>query len=121
MVIDDDRSTLDVVSIILESHGYEPIVLSSAHNIIEKIKEHKPKVILLDVHLGSTDSRVLCKEIKEIEDHSTTPIILFSANTEHVKSIKDYLCDDFIEKPFELTSLLGIITHSFISLYYFSL
>ena len=109
MVIDDDHSILDVVSIILESHGYEPVLLNSSHNIIKKIEEHKPTVILLDVHLGGTDSRVLCKEIKDIEEHSTIPIILFSANAAHAKSVNDYLCDDFIEKPFELTSLIGMI------------
>ena len=109
MVIDDDDSIRDVVSIILESHGYEPILLNSSHNIIEKIAKHKPKVILLDVHLSGSDSRILCKEIKEIEEHSKIPIILFSANGAYANSVKDYLCDDFIEKPFELTSLMGMI------------
>ena len=109
MVVDDDDDILDVISVILEIHGYEAITISTGKNLIEKVKEFKPKVILLDVQLGNLEGRFLCKEIKQIEEHATIPIILFSANIAYVKDEKEYLCDDFIAKPFEVVSLIEMI------------
>lgn len=109
LIVDDNKDILEVVSIVLENHGYEPVLLDSSHNIIERINELKPNVILLDVHLGSIDGRVLCKQIKEIEEHAAIPIILFSANIQHGDNVKEYLCDDFIEKPFEIASFIEMI------------
>ena len=98
LIVDDNEDILEVVSIVLENHGFEPVLLNSSHNIIDRISEVKPDVILLDVHLGAIDGRLLCKQIKEIEEHSAIPIILFSANLQHSHNVKEYLCDDFIER-----------------------
>ncbi|MEO6455494.1 MAG: response regulator [Ginsengibacter sp.] len=109
MVIDDDKEILDIISIILNNHGYEAVTFTSGNGIIEKIKEIKPKVILLDIQLGIFDGRLICKQIKEIEEHSTTPVILFSANIHYAKNVREYMCDDFLEKPFEIISLIEMI------------
>ncbi len=109
MVVDDDTDILDIVSLILNKHGYEPVTFTSAQGFIEKVMQVKPKVILLDVQLGGFDGRILCKQIKEIEEHAAIPVILFSANVNYAKNVKEYLCDDFIEKPFEILSLIEMI------------
>ncbi len=109
MIVDDDEEILEVVSIILGANGYETVKVNNGNNLIDKINEFKPKTILLDIQLAEMDGRLLCKEIKEIEEHFTVSIILFSANGHYAKTAKDYLCDDFIEKPFETAALVAMI------------
>lgn len=109
MIVDDDKEILDLVSIILKTHGYETVAVNNGYNPIEKINEFKPKTILLDVQLAEMDGRLLCKEIKEMEEHFNTSIILFSANGNYAENVKDYLCDDFLEKPFEIVDLVAMI------------
>ena len=109
LVVDDDKDILDLVSLILNIHGFEPIPFTSGYGFIEKVMEVKPKIILLDVQLGDFDGRILCKQIKEIKEHSGIPVILFSANVLYAKNVQEYLCDDFIEKPFDVLSLIEML------------
>lgn len=109
MIVDDDKEILELVSIILEKQDYETAAINSGKKLIEKINEFNPDTILLDIQLGDIDGRMLCKEIKEIAEHSNTSIILFSADSQYGENAKDYLCDDFIGKPFELNELIAII------------
>ena len=109
MIVDDDKEILELVSIILKTHGYETVAINNGNNLVEKIKEFKPKTILLDIQLAEMDGRLLCKEIKEMEEHFNTSVILFSASNIYAKTVKDYLCDDFMEKPFEIAALVAMI------------
>lgn len=109
MIVDDDKEILELVSIILEANRYDTLMVNNGKNLIEKINEFKPKTILLDIQLADMDGRILCREIKEIEDYLNISIILFSANRHYAKTAKDYLCDDFMDKPFELKALVEMI------------
>ena len=109
MIVDDDEEILELVSMILEIHGYDTVMVNNGKNLIAKINEFKPKTILLDVQLAEMDGRLLCKEIKEIEEHFNISVILFSANGNYAKTAKDYLCDDFMHKPFDMETLVTMI------------
>lgn len=112
LVIDDDIDILYVVGFILKGKGFEVIAFSSPPaNLIEKVKEVNPAVILLDIQLAGYDGRELCKLIKEVKEHAHIPVILFSANHHYKHGIDKYLCNDFIEKPFEIDHLLNKISY----------
>jgi len=63
----------------------------------------------LDILLSGADGRDLCIEIKSKDAHKALPIILFSAHTVVKDNFADFKADDFIEKPFEIDSLLETI------------
>lgn len=111
MVVDDDKDILDVVSIMLNMHGYDAVLIDNGNGLLEKVKEVKPAIILMDIQLGPMDGRTICKEVKQIEEYAHTAIILFSANKRYKTDIHEYLCDDFIEKPFEIKSMMEKIKH----------
>ena len=68
MIVDDDKEILELVSMILETRDYETLMVNNGRNLKEKINEFKPKTILLDIQLAEMDGRLLCKEIKEMEN-----------------------------------------------------
>lgn len=106
MVIDDEPDILEVVSYLLDAYGYKAVTLDNGRNVLENVGSTNPALILLDIQLGNEDGRYLCKQIKETKEYSQIPIILFSANHHYQNGIEQYLCNDFIEKPFEIAFLL---------------
>ena len=103
LVIDDDTDILQVVDMILRKIGFEVVIFNSPpDNFIAKVIQVKPAVILLDIQLGGYDGRELGKQVKETKKLAHIPVVLFSANHEYMNTKAEYLCDDFIDKPFEL-------------------
>ena len=54
LLIDDDTDFRVAVKSLLESHGYEVLEAASGHIGLEKVLEHKPDVILLDIMMETT-------------------------------------------------------------------
>ena len=110
LAVDDDSDILEVLQFILEDSGYEVDTLNDGHYLFEKIKDHTPDLILLDVMLGGLDGRELCKNVKSRDETHDIPVILVSAS----HNLKDTLSqkgapDAFIAKPFDINELLDTI------------
>ena len=107
LAVDDNDDILEVLRYILEDSGYEVDTLSDGHFLFDKIKEHTPDLILLDIMLGDMDGRELCKMLKSNVETQDIPIIMISAS--HGLSERFKPCDapdDFLAKPFDISELL---------------
>jgi DNA-binding response OmpR family regulator len=109
LVVDDDADILTLVKLTLNINGFEVEALSRWEHIDSTINNYNPDLILLDVSLGDADGREICKRLKLSAATSHIPVILFSANVEMEKSIKDCHAQAFISKPYSLTQLLQVI------------
>ncbi|MCH5686782.1 response regulator [Niabella sp. W65] len=108
LIADDNPGILDVVSIILESEGYEVRSTADPQHVLQ-IKDDPPGLILLDIWMGGTDGRNICKQLKA--DHATRhiPVILMSANSDIKAIAQESGADGFIAKPFEIDELISRI------------
>lgn len=105
LIADDNPGILEVVSIILESEGYE--VKSTANpEYVLQAKEDLPGLILLDIWMGGTDGRLICKQLKANSATRHIPVILMSANSELQTIAEESGADGFIAKPFEIDDLI---------------
>ena len=109
LVVDDDTDILTLVKLSLGVNGFDVATLSSWQHIYSTIDTYTPDLILLDVSLGGADGREICKNLKRTGSTKHIPVILFSANVEMEKSIKDCHAEAFISKPYELPKLLQVI------------
>ncbi len=110
LAVDDNDDILEVLRYILEDSGYMVDTLSDGHLLFDKLKEHTPDLILLDIMLGNMDGRVLCKDIKSTRDTQGIPVILVSASHDVAATLNQYGApDDFVAKPFDLDVLLNSI------------
>ncbi|HEY4327891.1 MAG TPA: response regulator [Mucilaginibacter sp.] len=110
LAVDDDKDLLEVLQFILEDSGYEVDTLSDGHYLFDKIKDHTPDLILLDIMLGNLDGRELCKDVKLKEETHDIPVILISASHTVAGSMNQNGAPNaFLEKPFNITELLNII------------
>ena len=105
LVADDDPSILDVVKIVLEEEGY--IVETTLDgNVIPKIHNKMPDLLLLDIWMSGQDGRDICKQIKSDSMSSSLPVILFSANKNIENIALQYKAQDYLSKPFEIQELI---------------
>jgi DNA-binding response OmpR family regulator len=109
LVVDDDTDILTLVKLTLTMYGFDVKTLSAWQSIDRTINDYTPDLILLDVSLGGADGREICKTLKKTSATQHIPVILFSANVEMEKSIKDCHAEAFISKPYELPKLLQVI------------
>jgi CheY-like chemotaxis protein len=108
LIIDDDFSNIEVISLILKSKGYEVLVLND-HISLDNIRKAKPNLILLDILLSGEDGRNICKQIKASPDLSPLPVIMLSATLHLDKSAEESGATDFVMKPFDMDNLIDLI------------
>ena len=110
LVVDDDQDILEVLKYILEDSGYAVDTLSDGHFLFDKIKEHTPDLILLDIMLGTMDGRELCKDVKTTEATHNIPVILISASHTVTGLFNTNIGpNDFVAKPFDINELLNSV------------
>jgi len=101
LIVDDEAINLKVLSNILLS-DYTILTAKSGEEAIEKAKEYKPDLILLDIVMPGMDGYQTISEIKKSEKIKNTPVVFMTG----LNSIEDeekglsLNAVDYITKPF---------------------
>jgi len=106
LVIDDNDEILATLEIILRRKNYRVSLRERCDNLKELVRDLRPDLILMDKSLGWADGTVLCKELKSDVSLAKIPVIIFSAYFKKKDECLAAGADDFIEKPFDMISLL---------------
>ena len=106
LIVDDSAALLEVMKNILERNEYIVKTLNSATDIYREISEFQPDLLILDIYLGGKDGREICREIRKNAETNHLCILVFSASPNTLEDYKSYCADDFIEKPFDITTLV---------------
>jgi len=114
LIVDDDLDYVKSIRAILESKDY---AVQSAHNkesAMEKIKNIRPDLILLDIMMDRLDDGLtICYRLKHDAELKKIPILAISAITEKTgfkfspaTDGKGFEADDYVEKPVKPAVLL---------------
>jgi two-component system cell cycle response regulator DivK len=115
LVIDDNLDILQLVKMILKSHGFEVLASPRGEDVVLHAENFSPQVILLDVFLSGYDGREICRELKSDPKTKDIPVIMFSAHTKNEEIIRECKADDFIAKPFEVKELVQKVNYRLVS------
>ena len=108
LIIEDDLWISNSLKLYLENSDFEVELHHTWENSINKIKETKPNLIILDINLPYMDWMEICRLTREF---SNVPIIMLTAkNSENDKiTWLEMWADDYIAKPFSPRELLARI------------
>jgi CheY-like chemotaxis protein len=101
LIVDDDISGLYMLSFLLRSHNYEIFEATNGREGLNKARELKPDVILLDIQMPEMNGFEVCQQLKQEEEMKEIPIILFTSYgmAGHKKKAIESGADGYIEKP----------------------
>lgn len=108
-LIDDDATVLKAISQSLQSSGYRVSSFRSAEECLVILQSSECNLIISDVNMPNIDGISLLKKIKELKPSLPVLIITgFASVPLAVEAIK-LGAYDFIEKPFDETTLLNAV------------
>ncbi|MCX2432980.1 MULTISPECIES: response regulator [unclassified Pedobacter] len=105
LIADDDEGIVDAITMILEVMGYDVEFTYDGGAVIDAVK-NKPDLIMLDIWMSGHDGRDICKLLKNDPKYKEIPVLMISASRDIRQSAMDAGANDFMEKPFEMDSLL---------------
>ncbi|RYF26710.1 MAG: response regulator [Flavobacteriales bacterium] len=110
VVFDDDQDLLTIFSFLFEDVGCIVESFQDCDEVVAKVRQAKPDLILMDNWIPSSGGEVAVKLIKAEPDLKHIPVIYISANND-VKDIATRAgADSFMPKPFEFDDLLAMAT-----------
>ena len=101
LVVDDEKLIVKGIRFSLEQDGMEVECAYDGEGALEKVKENKYDIILLDLMLPKISGLEVCQQIREF---SQVPIVMLTAKGEDMDKILglEYGADDYITKPFNI-------------------
>lgn len=105
---DDDPGLQDVFPLLFRRAGYEVTMYSNGESLMENEFEI-PDLFLLDKQLSGMDGMDICRFLKGQETTRHIPVIIVSASPNLDKEAKAAGADDFVEKPFQIRSLINVL------------
>jgi DNA-binding response OmpR family regulator len=116
LVVDDDPDLVESVSMKLESENYRVAKAYDGEEAMDRIKDERPALVILDVMMPRKNGYTLCDELKKSDETKEIIVVLLTAVADAVTSTnythmdgKNTLADDYIPKPIELDRLMEIV------------
>ncbi|RMG54376.1 MAG: response regulator [Bacteroidetes bacterium] len=108
LVVDDEEHIRLLYSEELREAGYEVITADSGYQLLERIEQEKPDLVILDIKMVDYDGLDLLQDIRN--HYYDLPVILSTAYDTFKEDIKSMAADYYVVKSFDLTELKKKIT-----------
>ena len=104
LVVDDSEANRLLASTVLERDGYRISVAGSATEVLERLAEQIPDLILMDVRLPGQDGLSLTRQLKADPATSSIPIVALTANVVagYLEECLEAGCSGYISKPIDI-------------------
>lgn len=108
LVQETDAATLEVLTVALQMKGYRVCNLADQdENILDMIRRHRPKLVLLDCWLSHYSGKQISHWIKA--HFPKLPVIAFSSDNHIDQEYHKLGFDGYLKKPFDLDVLYRAI------------
>jgi DNA-binding NtrC family response regulator len=112
LLVDDDPSSIDLISEILQKTGLEVVVAKDGEDALNKFSVNSFELILTDLMMPKMDGLALLKEIKKKEKDSVVLIITGFGTIESAVSAIKTGAYDYISKPIKVDELELVINRA---------
>jgi CheY-like chemotaxis protein len=116
LLVEDNELNQRLMKISLTRYKYNVSIAVNGLEGVQKFKDQKFDLILMDIMMPVMDGFEATKEIRNLESMDTTlghiPIIAFTANTinnDREKCVKGGM-DDILQKPFDINKFREILS-----------
>jgi len=106
LIVEDDPVLREGLVYNLTHQDYEVESVGDGNSAVEKAKQLKPDLIILDIMLPGMDGFQVCRALRQ---EMTCPILMLTARSEEIDRVLglEIGADDYITKPFSMRELLA--------------
>ena len=113
LLIDDDIDFVEATKTVLESKPYEVIVAYDGDEGLQKAREEKPDLIILDIIMPIKDGFTAAEELKKDSELSKIPVVMLTSFAERggetsIPTSRGLTleAEDYVDKPVSPEELL---------------
>jgi DNA-binding response OmpR family regulator len=106
VVVDDEPNIADLVDLYLAREGFRVLKAGTGQAGLQAVKDHRPRLVVLDVGLPDVDGLEVCKRLRAT---SQIPVIFLTARDSEVDRVLGLELggDDYLTKPFSPAELVA--------------
>jgi two-component system, OmpR family, alkaline phosphatase synthesis response regulator PhoP len=111
LVVDDEPQIVWMLQFSLEAEGYQTLSAADGRRALDEVREHHPKLVLLDIMMPVMDGWAFLEELQAIPASERPRVIVVSARTslrDRAKAV-ELGADAFVAKPFSVDDLLVVL------------
>jgi two-component system, OmpR family, phosphate regulon response regulator PhoB len=108
LVIEDERSLVEVLSCNLEREGFEVFVAFDGQEGLRQAQLKLPDLVVLDLMLPNKPGLEVCRELRQGARTQEIPIIMVTAKAEESDELVGFAtgADDYVTKPYSMKILI---------------
>ncbi len=113
LIVEDDRSQALFAQSVLHGAGMQAIVQMDAEGVQQAIVEHRPDLILMDLHMPGLDGMRLTALIRQNPQQQLLPIVFLTGDPDPERQFEvlDSGADDFLTKPIRPRHLVAAVAN----------
>jgi DNA-binding response OmpR family regulator len=106
LVVEDEPTLQETLAYNLQRQGYEVITAGNGQEALDKARQTRPDLMVLDIMLPIMDGFEVCRIIRQ---EMTVPILMLTARDEEIDRVigLEIGADDYITKPFSMREFLA--------------
>ncbi|MBX3228344.1 MAG: response regulator transcription factor [Labilithrix sp.] len=107
LLIDDDASLLDALSLAFEDAGHEVLTATDGTRGMDRVLADRPDAVVSDVNMPGLDGFSLCRKLRASGDG--VPFVLLTSRDDEIDETLGFElgADDYVAKPFSTRVLLA--------------
>ncbi|HEY9281950.1 MAG TPA: response regulator [Pyrinomonadaceae bacterium] len=112
MVVDDNPTLRELITVLLQSSGYNVVEAEDGREAVRLVRSGCPDLILMDIQMPGMDGLDATRMIRSIRELCRMPIVAFSAYGEGEENRRAALaagCTDYVSKTMGITELPAIV------------
>lgn len=111
LLADDSLTIQKVIELTFADTQYNIVSLSSGDELLERLSEVRPELVICDIIMPGRDGYDVCQEIKSNPETLHIPVILLSGTFEPFDRDRALAagCSEIVTKPFEAKHLVNAV------------
>jgi DNA-binding response OmpR family regulator len=109
LIADDDKDIVRFVELNLRLEGFEVVVANDGQDALDKARDVRPSLILLDTMMPCLDGYEVCSRLRDDRSDPPIPVIMLTAMSLDSDRAMAFSAgaDDWVTKPFDPADLVS--------------